>query len=168
MTKSFSAAKSEKMPSIELVEIDTLKPHEGVNATYLKELREEIKSDGILKFAIAVSQNGNIILDGHHRVAALKELGCAKIPVIFVDYNSSDIEVQAHRKRIRLTKEEIIKAGMGSKKLPPKTSRHMIRIDGTLKHISAIEKRVDIPLEELRKVMNDCGQQHHCRLGRRG
>jgi len=160
MTKRFTDANTEKMSRIEFVELDKLKPHEGVFATHLRKLREEIESDGILKLAIAISQNGNIILDGHHRVAALKELGCVKIPVVFVDYNSPDIEVQTRRKNIQLTKEEIIRAGMGFKKMRPKTSRHMIRVDGTLKHISAIEKRVDIPLEELRGIMNECDQQH--------
>jgi len=143
--------KSRKVFSVELVELNRLKFHEGVNSADLRELEKEIESDGILKFAIAVDKKGNIILDGHHRVAALKELGCAKIPVIFVDYSSPDIEVQNQRNGTRLTKEEIIEAGLGLKKLPPKTSKHMIKIGGILKHVSAIEKRVNIPLEELRK-----------------
>jgi len=151
MTRNFSTAKSERTINIELVELDKLKPHEGVDSAHLRELREEIKSDGILKFAIAVNKDKNIILDGHHRVAALKELGCAKTPVVFVDYGSSGIEVQSRRKGIQLTKEKIMKAGLGSKKFPPQTSRHMIRIGDVVKHISAIEKRVDIPLEELKE-----------------
>jgi len=151
MTRSFSTAKYGRMINIELVELDKLKPHEGVDSAHLRELKEEIKSDGILKFAIAVNKDRNIILDGHHRVAALKELGCAKTPVVFVDYNSSGIEVQSQRKGIRLTKKEIIKAGLGSKKFPPKTSRHMIKIRDALRHITAIEKRVNIPLEELKE-----------------
>jgi len=137
-------------PNIELVELNRLKPHEEVDSAYLKELTEEIESDKILKFAIAAEKDRNIILDGHHRVAALKELGCTKIPVVFVNYRSSDIEVQSQRKPAELTKEDVIKAGMELKKLPPKTSKHMVRINGVLRHISAIEKRVDIPLEELK------------------
>jgi len=150
MPHIFSTAKHGRMPLTELVELDKLKPHEGVYSEHLKELKEEIESDGILKFAIAVNKDGNIILDGHHRVAALRELECAKIPVVFVDYDSSDIEVWSQRNNVRLTKEEIVKAGMSLEKLPPKTSRHMVRIGGALRHISAIEKRVDVPLEELR------------------
>jgi ParB-like chromosome segregation protein Spo0J len=142
---------SVKTPNVELIELDKLQPHEEVDFEHLRKLKEEIRSDGVLKFAITVSKNGKIIIDGHHRVAALKELGCTKIPAIFVDYSSPDIEVQSWKDYIQLTKEEIIKAGMGSKKLPPKTSRHIIRIGSALKHISAIEKRVDIPLEELKE-----------------
>jgi hypothetical protein len=150
MIHIFSTKKDEKIPKLGLIELDKLKPHERVDSVYLKKLKEEIRSDEILKFAIAIDKDTNIILDGHHRVVALKELGCAKIPAVFVDYSSSNIEVQSQRNPAKLTKEEIIKAGIGLKKLPPQTSRHMIRIEGSLKHISAIEKRVNIPLGELR------------------
>lgn len=151
MTPISQRRKSEKMPDgIELVKLDELKSHEEVDSTRLMNLKEEIRSDGILKVAIAVNKKRNIIVDGHHRVAALKELGCAKTPVVFVDYNSPDIEVYSFRNGVHVTKEDVIKAGLGLKKLPPKTSKHMIRIDGELKHISAIEKKVDIPLDKLK------------------
>ncbi len=145
-----SAQKDEKMPKLELVGLDKLKPHESVDFIHLIKLKEEIRSDGFLKLAIAIDKDTHIILDGHHRVAALKELGCMKIPAVFVDYSSSDIKVQSQRNPLKLTKKRIIKAAMSSKKLPPQTSRHMIRINGNWKHISAIEKKVNIPLGELR------------------
>jgi len=151
MTQLLTTINPEKTFDVELVKLDMLKPHEEADSEHLRKLKEEIKSDEILNFAITVSKNENIILDGHHRAAALKELGCTTIPAVFVDYGSSDIEVQSWKDDIQLTKEDIMRAGMGLKKLPPKTSKHMIRIDGVLNHISAIEKRVDIPLEALRK-----------------
>jgi hypothetical protein len=151
MPHTLSTTKLERVTNIELVELNKLKPHEEVDPVHLQDLMEEIKSDGILKFAIAVEKDNDIILDGHHRVAALKELGCTRIPVVFVDYSSSEIEVQNQRNTMELTKEEIVKAGIEPKKLPPKTSKHLIRIDGVLKHISVIEKRVDIQLERLKE-----------------
>jgi len=151
MPHTLSTTKLERVTNIELVELNKLKPHEEVDPVHLQDLMEEIKSDGILKFAIAVEKDNDIILDGHHRVAALKELGCTRILVVFVDYSSSEIEVQNQRNTMELTKEEIVKAGIEPKKLPPKTSKHLIRIDGVLKHISVIEKRVDIQLERLKE-----------------
>jgi hypothetical protein len=145
-----NSAKEGKDTSIQLVEIDKLKHHEMVDPNHLEKLREEIKSDGILKVAIVVDEERNIILDGHHRVVALKDLGCAKIPAVLVDYNSPNIEVQSWRNPEKVTKEDVIKAGISQEKLPPKTSKHMIKIDGVQKHISAIEKEVNIPLEELK------------------
>jgi hypothetical protein len=77
-------------------------------------------------------------------------LGCAKIPAVLVDYNSPNIEVQSWRNPEKVTKEDVIKAGISQEKLPPKTSKHMIKVDGVQKHISAIEKEVNIPLEKLK------------------
>ncbi|MEO3993480.1 MAG: ParB N-terminal domain-containing protein [Desulfurococcaceae archaeon TW002] len=77
----------------QLVELDKLKEHEEVNSIRLEELKKEIKTDTILKFAIVVDKNTNIIFDGGLWFNALKELGCKRIPVIYVDYNSPDIEV---------------------------------------------------------------------------
>jgi ParB-like chromosome segregation protein Spo0J len=142
--------KSKTPLNVQIIELSALKPHEEVDPIHLRELRKEIESDKILKLAIAVDKNTNIILDGEHRFNALKELGCTKVPVIFVDYGSSDIEVQAWRNDELVTKQDVIEAGLGEKKLPPRTSEHLIRIGNTLKHISAIEKRVNIPLERLR------------------
>lgn len=133
-----------------LVKLAELKQHEEVDQHHLRELKEEINLDNVLKFAIVADKNTNVILDGEHRFNALKELGCKRIPVVYVDYNSSNIEVQSWKGNVNLTKKDIIEAGLNGKMLPPKTSMHMVRIGNTLSHISAIEKRVDIPLEVLR------------------
>lgn len=147
---------SETLFDTRLVELGALKQHEEVDQVHLRELKKEIESDKILKFAIAVDMNTNVILDGEHRFSALKQLRCSKIPAIFVDYNSSVIEVQAWRRGEQITKKNVIDAGLSGKKLSPTTSKHMIRIRNTLKHISTIEKRVNIPLEKLEGNKSDC------------
>lgn len=152
-----SITRLKRLLSAQLVELNKLRQHEEADPMHLKELKEEIRSDGILKLAIAVDINTNIILDGEHRFNALKELGCKRIPVVFVDYNSPDIKVQAWRKGEQLTKKDVIKAGFSEKKLPPMTTKHMVKTCNRLRHISAIEKRTDIPLEKLRGDINDCG-----------
>jgi cysteine synthase/O-phosphoserine sulfhydrylase/cystathionine beta-synthase len=133
-----------------IVKLAELKQHEEVDKCHLKKLKEEINLDNVLKFAIVADKNTNVILDGEHRFNALKELGCRRIPVVYVDYNSPNIEVRSWKSDVNLTKKDVIKAGLNGKMLPPKTSMHMIRIGNTLLHISAIEKRVDVPLEVLR------------------
>lgn len=156
-SKNSSVKQLKKLLNVQLVDLNKLRQHEEADRMHLKELKEEIRSDGILKFAIAVDINTNIILDGEHRFNALKELGCKKIPVVFVDYNSTDIKVQAWRKGEQLTKRDVVEAGLRGKKLPPMTTKHMVKICNRLRHISAIEKRVNIPLEKLRGDINDCG-----------
>jgi hypothetical protein len=134
-----------------IIELERLKVHEEVDALHLKNLKEEISSDGILKFAIAVDQVTNIILDGLHRFNALKELGCREIPAVFVNYNSPHIRVKSWRDGWKITKDIVRTAGLTGRKLPSKTSRHLIRTNGRLVHIFAIEKEVNLPLEELRR-----------------
>jgi cysteine synthase/O-phosphoserine sulfhydrylase/cystathionine beta-synthase len=136
---------------VQLVEVDNLREHEEVDLAHLKELTEKIASDKILKFAIVVDKNTNVILDGEHRYNALKSLGCKKIPVVYVDYNSPDIEVQSWRSNQHLTKKDVIEAGLSGNKFPPATSKHMIKIGSKEMHIFAIEARVNIPLEVLRR-----------------
>lgn len=137
-------------PQVQIVKLNKLKPHEEIDPTHLKELKEEIWMDKMLKFALVVDKNTNIILDGQHRFNAIKELGCSHIPVVYVDYNSPIFEVQSWKGNPHLTKKDVIEAGLSGRKFPPKTSKHMVKIDGSLQHIFTIEKRVNIPLEKLR------------------
>lgn len=132
-----------------LISLSTLKEHEEVEPVYLEKLRNQIKKDGVLKKPIVVDKNTKIILDGHFRFNVLKQLNYSKIPVFFVDYNSNDILVTSWREGEIVTKEDVIKAGLNGKKLPSKTSKHMIKIGNKLKHISVFEKRVNIPLKKL-------------------
>jgi hypothetical protein len=133
------------------IRIEELKEHEEVRPAYLEELKNEIVSDGILKMPIAVDRKTYIILDGHHRLHALKKIGCNKIPVILVDYQSPEIEVIPWREGETITKEMIIHTALTGKRMAPKTSKHMIRVEGELKHISILETVINIPLEELKK-----------------
>jgi len=134
---------------IYFAKIRELKEHEKIDKIHLEKLKEEIKLDGILKIPIAVDKNTNIILDGHHRFHALKELKYSKIPVVFVDYRSPEIQVQGWRNE-KVSKEDVINAGLSNKKLPPKTSKHMVKINNKLEHIKAIEKQINVPLKKLK------------------
>jgi cysteine synthase/O-phosphoserine sulfhydrylase/cystathionine beta-synthase len=131
----------------QLVELDEMRQRKEVNPTPLKKLTEEIASDKNLKFAIVIDKNTNVIIDGEHRFTALKNLGCKKIPAVDVHYNLPGIEVQAWGTGQSLTKKDVIEAGMEERKLMPTTSKHIIRTGNKLSHISAIEKKVNIPLE---------------------
>jgi len=76
-----------------LIDLEELREHEEIRPEYLEELKCEILSDGILKMPIAVDRSTYIILDGHHRLHALRRIGCKRIPVVLVDYQSPEIEV---------------------------------------------------------------------------
>ncbi len=133
-----------------LIDLEELKEHEEIRPDYLEELRKEILSDGILRMPIAIDKNSYIILDGHHRLQALKRIGCRKIPCVLVDYQSHEIKVIPWREGEQITKEIVIEAAVSGRKMASKTSKHMILLNGELKHISAIEMLINIPLEKLR------------------
>lgn len=135
---------------IAFIRIEDLREHEEIRPDYLEELKNEILSDGILKMPIAVDRSTYIILDGHHRLHALKRIGCRKIPAILLDYHSEEIEVIPWREGERITKEMIIQTALAGKRMAPKTSKHMIRVEGELKHISILETVINIPLDELK------------------
>ena len=116
----------------------------------MEELKNEILSDGVLKMPIAVDKATYIILDGHHRLHALRKIGCKRIPVILFDYRSPEIEVLPHREGEIVTKEMIIQTALAGRRMPPKTSKHMILVRGKLQHISILEMVINIPLEKLK------------------
>ena len=132
------------------INIDELKEHEEIRPEYLEALKNEILSDGILKMPIAVDKKTYIILDGHHRLHALRRIGCKKIPVILFDYLSPQIKVLPQREGEQVTKAMVIQTALSGRRMPPKTSKHMIELKGELVHISIMERVIDISLEELK------------------
>jgi len=81
------------MLDVALVDIDDVRPHEETIPKLLSELTAEIKRDRILKNPIIVDRESLVILDGMHRLAALRNLGCIRIPVCSVDYASSSVKL---------------------------------------------------------------------------
>jgi hypothetical protein len=130
--------------------IEELKEHEEIRPDYLEALKNEILGDGILKMPICVDKKTCIILDGHHRLGALRRLGCKKIPAVLVDYQSPEIKVIPWREGEMITKEKIIDTALSGGRMPSKTSKHMIILDGEWTHISAIEMIINVPLAKLK------------------
>lgn len=135
-----------------LTPIEALKPHEHVDPDRLSSLTRRILTDGVLKKPIVADHRTNVVLDGHHRLQALKLLGCQLIPVIYVDYNDPRIVVETFKKHMELTKEMVVEAGLNGRPFPPKTSKHMVSENGCLVHISEFEKPIHIPLDRLKRA----------------
>jgi len=124
--------------------------HEEIIEEYLEELKSTIEYDGILRKPIAADGSTNIIIDGHHRLEALKRLGYSKIPVYFIDYRCPRVRIESWRKSNPPTKDMVIESALAGKKFPPKTTRHMVQASPVWVHISHIQKEIDIPLSELK------------------
>ena len=78
---------------IRLSNSDALLIHEETIPERVDELREEFVRDGIVKDPVVVDEASCVVLDGMHRVIALRELGCLRLPVCAVDYLNSSIKV---------------------------------------------------------------------------
>ena len=116
------------MNNIILLPIEQLKCHEAISSKRFKSLLGKIKKDGYIKNPVVVEKNYFIILDGHHRVAVLKELGATRVPVYLVDYESESIRVVLRRKNLmrNLTKSKVIRVGLSNRVFPQKTTKHFI------------------------------------------
>ena len=131
------------------VDIKRLKEHEETTDERIRLLSDDIERDGVLKRAIAVDFKTNVILDGHHRLCALLKLNCTKIPVVFLNYDDPTIRVLPWRKGESVNKEVVRKAGLSGKKLPPKTTKHVIEVGNEVHHIEYAEITCNIPLNRL-------------------
>ncbi len=123
-----------------IVPIDKLKPHEKIDERHLECLMDIIVRDGVLIKPLLVDAKTMIILDGHHRYEILKRLGKKYVPVLLVDYDSDIVDVSSWRRDWRVSKELVRKAGLSGKLLPPKTSKHILKIK---------LPNVNMPLEKL-------------------
>lgn len=110
---------------IKLIALALLKQHERIVAGHLARLAQQLGRDGFISDPIIVDRNTMVILDGHHRFNILKNMGLKLIPACLVDYkDDTAITVDCWRKGEKITKEEVIAAGMAGNLLEPKTSKH--------------------------------------------
>jgi hypothetical protein len=63
---------------------------------------------------------------------------------------SSHLSPLPAEERETVTKGMIIEIASTGRRMPPKTSKHMVMIEGQLKHISMLESVINIPLEKLK------------------
>jgi hypothetical protein len=92
-TKAFLIHHPSIRLEIKLEEVEKLHIHEEVIPDILHKLTEEIRADGYFKHPLIVDSKTLVILDGMHRFAAAKKLGCRFIPVCLVDYDNPHILV---------------------------------------------------------------------------
>ena len=130
-------------PRLELVPIEVLRPHEALDAKRLAQVRDWIERDGAMREPILVERSHYVILNGHHRTAALRELGCRRVAAHVVDYFDSRVEVGLWPGAVvdRITKREVIDRGVRGDLFPSKTTRHVVRFRF---------KDVPVPLRKLR------------------
>lgn len=79
---------------IALVETDNLLIHEEIIPYRLNKLKASIERDGLQSAPILVDRRTHVVLDGMHRTAIMKELGCRFTCVCLLDYFDPSITIQ--------------------------------------------------------------------------
>jgi hypothetical protein len=115
---------------IYFADIDTLIDHERTNPARLRIVRNAIQNEGVIRKPVIVDKASHVILDGHHRVAALREMGVKRVPVAYVRYEDETVRVYLRRKDLlmRLIKRYVVDMAKSHERFPSKTTRHLIRM----------------------------------------
>jgi hypothetical protein len=80
---------------IALEDVRTLKLHERVIPEFVKKLKDSLLSEKVIKDPVMVDERSLVVLDGMHRVEALKELGLSYIPCGLIDYRLPIVQLGA-------------------------------------------------------------------------
>lgn len=123
---------------IQLIAIDKIRSHERTFSRRVECLVRAIKMEGIIRRPIIVDKQSFIVLDGHHRVEALRRLGAIRVPAYLVDCQSSQVRVYLRRKYLsmKMIKQAVLYCGMTGMEFPVKTTRHLIQNRPGIKNIS--------------------------------
>ncbi|MFX1519189.1 MAG: ParB N-terminal domain-containing protein [Promethearchaeota archaeon] len=78
--------------AIRLEKLESLRPHEKTDPKVVEQLAHKIEIDGIQKDPIIVDRDSNVVLDGMHRLAALKKLSCTNTLCYFVPYKHVEVD----------------------------------------------------------------------------
>ena len=127
-------------PEFALVPLGKLLAHEEVEEENVTELLEELARTKVFADPIWVARDSLVILNGHHRVEALRRLHAARVPVWILDYETDLVSIEPWRPGLPIAKTEVLRRARSGRLFPPKTTRHRVRV--------ALEPR-PTPLSEL-------------------
>lgn len=124
-----------------LMPIEWLKPHEQYVEERVREILDRFAKTGCVDYAVVVDAKTGTVIDGHHRLEALRRAGAKLVPAHLVDYASPALSVSNWREHEPpVTKDEVVARAGEGRLLPPKTTKHDF--------VRVIDP-VDVPLAKL-------------------
>ena len=111
------------------VRLSELKAHEEIEEANLLDLLEHLRASKVISDPIWVARGSSVILNGHHRVEALRRIGADRAPAWLLDYDSELVRLERWHPGPPITKTEVVQRAMEGRLFPPKTTRHRLLID---------------------------------------
>jgi len=102
------------------------RPHEEIDPPHVTSLAKKIVLDDMFTTPIVVCRDSFVILDGHHRFTAMRDLLKARcIPAYLIDYQDNHLsQVGTWRENDSITKRDVSEAGLSGNLMAPKRSKH--------------------------------------------
>ncbi len=115
-------------PEFALVPIERLKGHEEYDPEKVDHLVSELKRTGEFVEPIWVARGSFVILNGHHRVEALRRLGARRAAAWVFDYDGDAVTLERWRPGPPILKADVVARASRGELFPPKTTRHRVRV----------------------------------------
>jgi hypothetical protein len=107
--------KNAKIPIIITIKrLESLKPHEDIIEDELLSLSRSIGQDRVLRHPLLADVRTGVVLDGNHRLVALKRMNCRLAPVALVDYKNPGIKIDRWYRLISSAELEDLWPGLQS------------------------------------------------------
>jgi L-serine kinase (ADP) len=112
-----------------LLPISELRAHEQIEESNVVDLVELIRRTQVVADPIWVARGSLVILNGHHRVEALRRVGAERVPAWVLDYDSDLVHLERWHPGPPIAKKEVIRRAQEGRLYPPKTTRHRLLLD---------------------------------------
>ena len=110
----------------ELLPIDQVFAHEEVVPDEVAQLARAIRSAGLVEDPIWVARGSGVVLNGHHRLAALRALRAHRVPAWVVEYEDPAVRLDRWAPGPSISKSDVVRRARAGQLFPPKTTRHSV------------------------------------------
>jgi L-serine kinase (ADP) len=140
------------------IRISDLVPHERIQNDEIRVYVTTMLRTGVQKRPIVVhridGESRYLILDGHHRVQALREMGCQYVMASKVDYFSPKIRARSwENSKLEWDKSEVLRTALRGELVGPKATKHQVLVNGRwvrFRRTASIMPVINQPIEDLR------------------
>lgn len=128
-----------------IADLTDLRPHVRVDSRRVQEVQQDMITTRLVQKAVTVDRATRVIINGHHRYEAIRELGYRKIPVWEVDYLADERISFAPGSAVR-DKWRVLEAAHTGKLMPQNAAPHLIGGEA----VNFSEPDCYVPLDQLK------------------